>query len=330
MNSRGLTSVVVSALFAASPALSQNAKVSLLIPVTTPLTGLELFYVVQGGVSKNMTFSALQASLGTGLVASVSNSDGTLTISPTTGAVTASLALGHANTWTGVQTLDSPVLVTPALGTPSGGVLTNATGLPVSTGVSGLGTGTATALGKPINTNGGVLTGSTAAVAAGAILLGAGSAAAPTGLTDVAVGSVLASGGAGTNPAYSANVAVTGSVLSSSATGGVGYATGAGGTVTQATSKATGVSLNKLSGAITTTSDALAGGAIVSFVLTDTSIAATDTLSLNHISGGTIGSYTLNAAAAAGSATIYVRNATAGSLSEAITIEFNVIKGVTS
>jgi len=35
---------------------------------------------------------------------SVSNSDGTLTISPTTGAVVASLALGHANTWTAVQT----------------------------------------------------------------------------------------------------------------------------------------------------------------------------------------------------------------------------------
>lgn len=39
-----------------------------------------------------------------GLIASVSNSDGTLTISPTTGAVVASLALGHANTWSGLQT----------------------------------------------------------------------------------------------------------------------------------------------------------------------------------------------------------------------------------
>lgn len=37
-------------------------------------------------------------------VASVANSDGTLTISPTTGAVVASLALGHANTWTAKQT----------------------------------------------------------------------------------------------------------------------------------------------------------------------------------------------------------------------------------
>lgn len=37
-------------------------------------------------------------------VSSVANSDGTLTISPTTGAVAASLALGHANTWTAAQT----------------------------------------------------------------------------------------------------------------------------------------------------------------------------------------------------------------------------------
>lgn len=42
-----------------------------------------------------------------GAVASVSNSDGTLTISPTTGAVVASIALGHANTWSGAQTFSA-------------------------------------------------------------------------------------------------------------------------------------------------------------------------------------------------------------------------------
>lgn len=45
---------------------------------------------------------------GGGAVSSVSNSDGTLTISPTTGAVVASLALSHANTWTGQQIFNSP------------------------------------------------------------------------------------------------------------------------------------------------------------------------------------------------------------------------------
>jgi len=40
----------------------------------------------------------------------------------------------------------SPTLVTPALGTPASGTLTSCTGLPITTGVSGLGTGVATAM----------------------------------------------------------------------------------------------------------------------------------------------------------------------------------------
>ena len=47
----------------------------------------------------------------------------------------------------------SPTLVTPALGTPASGVLTNTTGLPVATGISGLGTGVATFLATPSSTN---------------------------------------------------------------------------------------------------------------------------------------------------------------------------------
>src|SRR5688572_17319383 len=47
----------------------------------------------------------------------------------------------------------SPTLTTPALGTPSAAVLTNATGLPISTGVSGLGGGVATFLATPTSAN---------------------------------------------------------------------------------------------------------------------------------------------------------------------------------
>lgn len=47
----------------------------------------------------------------------------------------------------------NPVLVTPALGTPSSGTMTNVTGLPISTGVSGLATGVATFLGAPSSAN---------------------------------------------------------------------------------------------------------------------------------------------------------------------------------
>jgi hypothetical protein len=47
----------------------------------------------------------------------------------------------------------SPVLTTPNIGTPSYAVLTNATGLPVSTGISGLGAGIATFLATPSSSN---------------------------------------------------------------------------------------------------------------------------------------------------------------------------------
>ncbi len=47
----------------------------------------------------------------------------------------------------------SPTLVTPALGTPSAVVLTNGTGLPISTGVAGLAAGVATFLAAPSSAN---------------------------------------------------------------------------------------------------------------------------------------------------------------------------------
>ena len=47
----------------------------------------------------------------------------------------------------------SPNLVTPALGTPSSGILTSCTGLPVSTGIAGLGSGVATFLATPSSAN---------------------------------------------------------------------------------------------------------------------------------------------------------------------------------
>jgi hypothetical protein len=97
-------------------------------------------------------------------------SAGTTGLTPntaTTGAVTLSGTLAVANGGTGVTTstgagsvvLSSfPTLVSPALGTPVSGVMSNVTGLPVSTGLAGTGTGVITALGKATNATGGFVT----------------------------------------------------------------------------------------------------------------------------------------------------------------------------
>jgi hypothetical protein len=63
-------------------------------------------------------------------------------------------ALGQNVTGSGgIALATSPTFVTPVLGTPTSGTLTNATGLPIATGVSGLGTNVATFLGTPSSAN---------------------------------------------------------------------------------------------------------------------------------------------------------------------------------
>jgi len=113
-------------------------------------------------------------------------------------------------------------------------------------------------------------------------------------------------------------------------TTGLGFYTGAGGTITQATSKATAFTLSKMCGQITTAADALNADTIVSATWTNSLIAATDVVIINHKSSGTLGAYTINVACLSGTATLTIRNNTAGNLSEALVLNFVVIKGVTS
>lgn len=139
--------------------------------------------------------------------------------------------------------------------------------------------------------------------------------------TNLNTGKLETSGGTLTGPLVATGL--------TSNTNGVGYATGAGGAVTQITSKATGVTLSKPSGAITMNAAALAAATTVSFVLTNTFIALTDVVVVSVRSGGTVGAYTVNiTATAAGSCTISLRNETVGSLSEAVVLNFAVIKAV--
>lgn len=95
-------------------------------------------------MSGNCTISTagVVSCTGGGAVSSVSNSDGTLTISPTTGSVVASLNLAHANTWTAAQTFST---VTVNQITVSGSTPTIAVGAAAGTGATASITGTNTA-----------------------------------------------------------------------------------------------------------------------------------------------------------------------------------------
>jgi len=122
------------------------------------------------------------------------------------------------------------------------------------------------------------------------------------------------------------------SILSSGPTSGIGYATGAGGAVTQATNRTTGVTLNKVSGTITTNNASLAAEAAAEFTVTNSTVAIGDTVVLS-IQSGTNGGNTdvFVSTVAAGSFKIKVanNNAAAGTAETgAILINFAVIKAV--
>lgn len=108
----------------------------------------------------------------------------------------------------------------------------------------------------------------------------------------------------------------------------IGYTSSGQGSVTQATSKTTGVTLNKSMGRITMNNAALAGGAAATFTLTNSLISAKDAIIVTISGGATAAAYTVYVTSmTAGSADISLRNLTAGSLSEAVIINFAVIHG---
>ena len=83
------------------------------LPVATPAVGSDLLVIEQSGVTKQITKTDLFSNL----------------------------------------TFTNITLVTPILGTPQSGTLTNCTNLPVSTGISGLAAGVATFLANPSSAN---------------------------------------------------------------------------------------------------------------------------------------------------------------------------------
>jgi hypothetical protein len=113
-----------------------------------------LNYIITGA-----TGTVTSVTAGTGLSGGTITGSGTIAIDSTVTTLSGTQTLTN-------KTLTSPTLTTPALGTPASGVLTNTTGLPLTTGVTGtlpvanggtgitsLGTGVATFLGTPSSAN---------------------------------------------------------------------------------------------------------------------------------------------------------------------------------
>lgn len=124
---------------------------------TAKINGTSLAGLASGVLYNTTTTGVPSIATANQIAAGLTGTTGTLNLSSATVTLPAAFV-----TLTGIQTLTnktltSPVLTTPALGTPSSGTLTSCTGLPIA-GITGLGTGVATALADAVNQTGGFTT----------------------------------------------------------------------------------------------------------------------------------------------------------------------------
>lgn len=152
-----ITRIIFAVTLAACSASSSSLVAQVVIPWTdVDKTGSSLGDLTTRSATDLTSGLLAGAYGGTG----VANTGKTITLG---GNVTTSGAFNLSLTLTGNTTLTIPTsgtlaTVSGALGTPTSLTLTNATGLPISTGVTDLGTGVATALGNTPNATGGLTT----------------------------------------------------------------------------------------------------------------------------------------------------------------------------
>lgn len=163
------------AMLASAPTAQAANSTVAAMTAAGALTGVELFYVVQGGADRKATPAQINtyvlSLMGTGIATWL----GTPSSANLAAAVTDETGSGA------LVFATSPVLVTPALGTPSSGTLTNTTGFPLAS-LAGAGTGVLTAAAANLSAAGGLTTtigSGTAALGTSAI----GSAACATAVT---------------------------------------------------------------------------------------------------------------------------------------------------
>jgi hypothetical protein len=179
----------------------------------------------------------------------------------------------------------SPTLVTPILGTPTSATLTNATGLPIATGVSGLGTGIASFLATPTSLN--LINAMSDETGTGALVF----ANTPTLVTPVigaATGTSLTLTGvlsAGTSSVTSSTVSGNGTI---GGTLGVTGATTLSSTLTAGTSTLTSLSVTNnetVGGTLGVTGATTLSSTLTAGTSTLTSLSVTN----NETVGGTLG-----------------------------------------